>query len=641
MRFTRSAAALVSALVSGLAVPNCTTSEPSGSEPSPDASSIPSTGDGSLGTDAEIPDANGTPPDVDAEAGVPHAPDGKVSVLYAPPEGDPVLLAYSRVVRLAHGAAKGTLLGTFEHTRTNGAPSEYVIRKSTDDGVTWSTLAKVADGESGEGHPASVFYQPFLFELPTKMGNYPAGTLLLTGNVLPKVGAVYRSSFQLWRSVDAGATWTFVSTYQLGEAAERRGIWEPFLDVDGEGRLVCYFADERRSQTQSQIIAHLVSDDGGDTWSANADGTTRVAPGLVLDVASNVQAPRPGMPTVATLPDGSRVMAFELCAGGRNTCEIRVKTSTDGGATWGAGPSDMGALVQTKDGRYAANSPYIMYSPAGQLLLGSMHALKTADNSPALEDYQAVFVNTQGGAGTWSWIPAPLPVPHEAVPAPCYMNYSPHLLDSRAGASLRYTTASQDAAHPCAERTVTASAGTFPYASSFESGVAAGWKSYGGCWEVAGGIYSDTCGGQALGNKSLAGSTGWTNYRVEADVRVDTAGANAGLIVRLGNPAVGIDAHDGYYVGVNGDLFIGKQSYAYTELGSVPMTGGFSVGQFFHLTVDAAGCTFTATVKRSGSSDAPTTLTVTDPSCFPAGAIGVRDFEGNASFRDIRAVALP
>ncbi|HVH44905.1 MAG TPA: hypothetical protein VM925_21275 [Labilithrix sp.] len=578
-------------------------------------------------------------PQVDPETGIPYAPDGTASVMYAPPGGN-VLLAYSRVVRLAHGAGKGTLLGTFEHSRTDGAPSHYVIRKSGDDGLTWSTLTTVSDGETGTGHPASILYQPFLFELPTQMGSYPAGTLLLTGNVLPKVGDRYQPQFQLWRSTDAGATWKFVSTYQQGETGERRGIWEPFLDVDGQGRLVCYFADERRSSTQSQILAHIVSSDGGDTWSAKLDGSTRVAPGLVLDVASNVKGDRPGMPTVATLPDGSRVMAYELCEGGLNTCEVRVKTSTDGGASWGSGPADMGTLVRTGDGRYAANSPYIAYSPKGQLLLGSMRARKVSDNSFALEDYQALFVNTQGGKGLWSWTPAPQPVPHEEVPAPCYMNYSPHLLISQTGASLRYTTASQDANNPCAERTTTANAGTLPYVSSFGGGLAGGWKTYGGCWKVAGGIYSDECGGPALGNKALAGSTGWKNYRLEGDVRIDKAGANAGFLVRLSNPSVGIDAHQGYYVGIGGSLFLGRQSYNYVGLASVPIPGGTPAGQFFHVTAEVIGCDFAMSVKRAGTADTPTKLSFTDPGCASTtGAIGVRDFEGGASFRDITVVA--
>ncbi|AQW55896.1 hypothetical protein SHXM_09359 [Streptomyces hygroscopicus] len=79
-----------------------------------------------------------------------------------------------------------------------------------------------------------------------------------------------------------------------------------------------YFPDERREPEYAQIISHVVSNDGSVTWSAYPDGSTNgatnVAPGLVVDVQSDVDADRPGMPTVATLPDGRMVMAYEICA---------------------------------------------------------------------------------------------------------------------------------------------------------------------------------------------------------------------------------------------------------------------------------------------------------------------------------------
>jgi hypothetical protein len=296
--------------------------------------------------------------------------------------------------------------------------------------------------------------------------------------------------------------------------------------------------------------------------------------------------------------------------------------------------------AELTDGRYATNSPYIVATASGRLLLTSMHARKTADDSFANEDYQIVFINEGLGTGSWSWTPGPQPVAHAAVPSPCYMNYSPHLLLSESGASLRYTAASQDGTDPCAERTWTANAGSLPYASSFDGGLAAGWKSYGGCWTVVAGVYSDTCGAAAQESKALAGSTAWTNYRVEADVRIDTPGANAGLLVRLTNPDVGVDAHRGYYVGVGDTLFIGRQNYSYTLLTSTPIAAGVQVGQFIHITVDVVGCDLSVSAVRAGTTDVPTTLDYSDPGCPTAGAIGVRDFGGSASFRSVRVTAL-
>lgn len=59
-------------------------------------------------------------------------------------------LAYSRVIRLEHsGTANGALLGSFEHADFSGGAASLLIRRSTDDGTTWSTLATLGDPLTG------------------------------------------------------------------------------------------------------------------------------------------------------------------------------------------------------------------------------------------------------------------------------------------------------------------------------------------------------------------------------------------------------------------------------------------------------------------------------------------------------------
>ncbi|MBW8089193.1 hypothetical protein [Streptomyces hygroscopicus] len=72
------------------------------------------------------------------------------------------------------------------------------------------------------------------------MGEFPAGTLLLAGNIAPSEKV--RTDFVLWRSTDHGAHWNFQSILQTGGGSVGAphggsGIWEPFLTVDGAGRL--------------------------------------------------------------------------------------------------------------------------------------------------------------------------------------------------------------------------------------------------------------------------------------------------------------------------------------------------------------------------------------------------------------------
>lgn len=151
------------------------------------------------------------------------------------PSSSNEFMAYSRVIRLQYsGSANGTLIGTFEHRNLDGTPTDFVIRKSTDDGATWSTLTTLGDPLSGSGHPSDQMWQPAFFEFPTAMGGYPAGTLLLQGNMAPSSNT--STNFVEWRSTDGGASWSYVSNFQNG-GGEGSGIWEPFMALDSAGNL--------------------------------------------------------------------------------------------------------------------------------------------------------------------------------------------------------------------------------------------------------------------------------------------------------------------------------------------------------------------------------------------------------------------
>jgi hypothetical protein len=544
-------------------------------------------------------------------------------------------VTYARVIRLAHaGDANGRLLATFEYDAPGTTePADVQIRESRDDGQTWSTIAQVPDGMTGPGHPATNVYQPFLFELPQQVGGYPAGTLLLTANM---IGSDNSTNFQLWRSSDHGVSWDFVSMYQYARNADQNGnepgIWEPFLTLNGDGDLVAYFADERQQPAYSQFVGHIVSNDGGDTWSANPDGSTNYAPGLVKDVATTATQ-RPGMPTVTRLPDGTFVLGYEICASSRGACEAYLKKSTDGGKTWGSGPTDPGTFVQTTDGRYLGSSPYVTWSPGGgpdgQLLMAGMRTRRVADNSFAPEDYESVFVNTNNGDGPWSWFPAPLQIQAPAGPDNGLANYSPSLLPSVDGTEVRYTAPSYT--DPKSERTHSANAGVLPYAAPWAESES-GWKHYGGTWQLTDGALTESSGG--AGHKSIAGSTGWTDYVLQADVRLAASTGHAGLLFRVSDPAVGTDALKGYFVAIGGGLQLGRMNHNWTSLASAPIEGGVAPGTWYRVRVEVEGCTFTITATPAAGGD-PTTLSHTDSGCHAAGSVGLRNFGTAASWRNL------
>ena len=122
-------------------------------------------------------------------------------------------------------------------------------------------------------------------------------------------------------------------------------------------------------------------------------------------------------------------------------------------------------------------------------------------------------------------------------------------------------------------------------------------------------------------------------------LRLDGTG-NAGFLVRVSDPAIGTDAHVGYYVGLSNDsIFLGRQGYDWTELASAPLSGP-RTGTWYSVSARAVGCDFEISAKRAGSNEVPVALSYTDPDCAETGAIGVRDFEANASFREVRVTPL-
>ncbi len=363
------------------------------------------------------------------------------SALYVPPSGSEYQ-GYVRMIRLQYaGAANGTLLATFEHSGCCGGTGFYVIRQSTDDGATWSTRSTLVGGDVND-------HAPFLFEYPRQLGSYPAGTLMLLGNTRDANGL--NTSIREWLSFDHGASWTYKGVVQSSPGGPGDGVWEPFVMVDSHGNLVMLFSDERLNSTWSQFIGEVVSTDGGATWGSNPDGSTRYGPPEIQVVASPWQADRPGMPTVAQF-NGVFVLSYEMC--GPHACDVFTKTSSDGDF-WGSGPSDFGTRAQTAEGLHLQVSPVITWVPGGTngtLYLTAHRAFNA--NGPYPAGQTVILTNTNGGTGTWGWIPAP-PIPTAgANPAVCNTNYSPELLPANNNTSLLYSTPEAAGPYNCQEVT--------------------------------------------------------------------------------------------------------------------------------------------------------------------------------------------
>jgi hypothetical protein len=116
------------------------------------------------------------------------------------------------------------------------------------------------------------------------------------------------------------------------------------------------------------------------------------------------------------------------------------------------------------------------------------------------------------------------------------------------------------------------------YRDNFATGHADGWVNYGGSWAV---LEGELCaasnwgswGSGIRGVKSVATATNFTDFTYTANITLGTA-ENAGLIFRVSNPSIGVDAYNGYYVGLdtaNQRIVLGKSEGYWRELASKSM----------------------------------------------------------------------
>lgn len=301
---------------------------------------------------------------------------------------------YERMVRLPNGDLLATWQREFPLVTNWSGMKSFYFYKSTDQGKTWTFLSEL-DPSDYPGLSRDKMGMPGLFVLPKQLGDYSAGTILFATSDWD-INAEY--SLHIWRSTDGGQTWAFHSS--LAERGEDTvsgtgGVWEPEFAVSSDGRLVCYYSDERQPG-YDQCLAYEVSSDGGLTWG----GYTIIAGEYDADWRRGVDPSmwRPGMPRVLQLKDGGYFMAYENIAAGHGGI-ITCRTSQDG-LDWGP-EQELGTAV-TADGAAAYQCPMIALiddgSAFGRIFLRGMND----SCSPS-----QCFTSTDKGA-TWQLIDAPL-----------------------------------------------------------------------------------------------------------------------------------------------------------------------------------------------------------------------------------------
>jgi len=168
-------------------------------------------------------------------------------------------------------------------------------------------------------------------------------------------------------------------------------------------------------------------------------------------------------------------------------------------------------------------------------------------------------------------------------------------------------------------------------ADDFNNWDAAKWKTYGGTWTAAAGLYTVDAG---EGNKAIAGEKSYSDFDYEADVLVGAEGGNAGLMFRVSNPAVGGDAYNGYFAGIETNrLILGKAANNWTELAAVSMP--LAPNKFYHLRIVASG----ENIKVYADDMTKARIDIND-STYASGVLGIRTMRVPAKFSGISAETL-
>ncbi|KAI0203882.1 glycoside hydrolase family 93 protein [Astrocystis sublimbata] len=300
-------------------------------------------------------------------------------VIFSPPSdagwtGPRVL--YPRAVQLKSGA----IIATWENYSPEPPNVYFPIYESTDGGASWVQISKVEDTANGWG----MRYQPYLYQLPQAIGSYPAGTLLIAGNSVPK--DLSKTKIDLYASKDDGATWAFVSSVASGgeavPASGRTPVWEPLLMMH-DNQLICYYTDQRDSK-YGQKLTHQATTDLK-TWT---DAVDDAHPGKNY-------ADIPAMPAITRLPNGSYIFAYEAC--GSDGCRVNYRLTRD--------PLDILSAqsyqLKSTTGTTTTDSPFLVWSSVGDA--NGTIVLSGGSTS-------SIFVNQQLGDPD-SWVEYTTPQP--------------------------------------------------------------------------------------------------------------------------------------------------------------------------------------------------------------------------------------
>jgi signal transduction histidine kinase len=177
-----------------------------------------------------------------------------------------------------------------------------------------------------------------------------------------------------------------------------------------------------------------------------------------------------------------------------------------------------------------------------------------------------------------------------------------------------------------------------PYRDSFAKHKAGEWVPLGGSWSIEHDAMVNRS--DEPGSKLITGSSQWTNYQIDADLELRAHGGDIGIILRVSDPEIGINAYRGYYVGLRSQdsaLVIGRTDDDWVEGRPIPVNGGVKIGEWYHVKTVVVGCEVAAEARNLTSGETTYAALQDDPAnCFPQGRIGLRTTDTSGSWKNVQ-----
>ncbi|KAH7321953.1 Sialidase [Rhexocercosporidium sp. MPI-PUGE-AT-0058] len=274
-------------------------------------------------------------------------------------------ITYPRYVELTDGTI--ILTGSFNQNNSLGFNSKFSapIFLSDDGGAHWEHISDLDDELVGTG----TIGQPFLAELTEDIGDYKAGTILLSGSQWNDNG----TRIDLYASRDRARSWEWID--KIAEGLPDKHMFETYL-LQYKGQLVVYYSDER-DELHSQKLAHQVTSDLK-TWGP-----------VVTDVDSPPQRDRPGMSVVAYIPPIDQwILVYEFQNFNNSTTAGIFPVYYRLAKSPLEFSNSVGRPIIVKDRFQPNSSPYVVWSPHGGV---------NGTIIVSAASHRSVFTNSFGG----------------------------------------------------------------------------------------------------------------------------------------------------------------------------------------------------------------------------------------------------